>query len=782
MVAVLAALVLAPACSGSSSGGAKPSSTTAEGGAAAGGGPTLEGWQRATSAALNTGGASGTLTAMLAPAGAGDGWVVAGTEYDAEGVARAAVWRSPDALLWSVTPVGGPHTEGYAMARRADGGLVVVGREAGGGTSRAAAWLERDGRFVASGGGDALAGGDQVEMDAVAARPDGLVAVGVRSREGEQDAVAVWRSATGETWERVPAAEAVFAASGQAAVDGLVVVPAGVVAVGGVRAGDDLDAAAWFSADGATWAPAGAAPDFHGAGRQVLQDVVALDGGLLAVGAVSDGARFVPAAWRSADGRAWTPAGATFERQGDASDTFGTVVSNVERAPRGLVATGGGAAVQRVWASTDGTTWSEVPVPGVAAGADSFDLGLLAVGGSDVLVGSTFSGVPRVLLLRGGQWTEVTGRDTGFPAPRRNPCCVEVAAAGSRFAATADVTVAGRGLGTERQQVTVVTSPDGLAWTAAPGSPLTRALVSELGVDPDGRLVGVGGLEPPRTSGGQHALATYADRGGWKKDQVVSLPGDDPQEGGTRRFGALATRDHRMVAAGVGFVGTGAGANVDGAVFVQDGGGKLRQVDGVPGLTGPGDQYVDGACAGPKGWLLVGSVQSGAERDAAAWFSPDGEAWEQLASPSFGGPESQAMEDCVATAAGFVAAGSASAGVASTDAAVWTSPDGRSWSRVDAPAVLGGDDEQSIDGLAADGPEVVAVGADRRSGDDQAALWHSGDGGATWDRVDLGAPFRGERYALARSVAVAGTRVVVGGVVDDRVAVWAGPWPLRRGA
>ena len=741
---------------------------------------TLEGWARSTSQALNQAAPAATLQAVLSPAG-DDGWVVAGTTFDRAGVARATVWRSKDALSWSGTPVGGPRTEARGVARRGDGALVVVGREVVGNTGRAAAWLEDGGRFARSGGGDAMAGGDQVAMDVVSSRPDGLVAMGRRSQEGDEDALAVWRSATGEVWERVNGAEAVFASSGRSFVNRLVAVPSGLVAVGGVRRDDDTDGAAWFSPDGTTWQSAGAAPDFAGPGAQSVDDVVALDSGLLAVGAANDGRRRLPAAWRSTDGRAWVPGGASFEQLGESSDTVGTQVTSVRRVTGGLVASGGGDALQRLWASDDGTTWQETERPSIAAGAEGFNLDLLATDGTDILAASTADGLPRVVLVRDGRYTEVTARATGFPAPLLTPFSVEVAAGGSRLVATVDVLRAGRALGTEQNDVNVFTSSDGLAWSPARGGPFRHAVVFGMGIDPAGRLVAAGGLLPPRTSGGKHAFATYvSEEGAWRQDDVVSLPGDDPGEGGTRRFDGVATRGRRMVAAGTAFVGSGSAGNVDGAIFRKDGDGSLRQVEGVPGLTGPADELVDAACAGPAGFVVVGSVRQRADRDAAAWHSVDGDVWQRVDAASFGGPGDQAIEHCVATDRGFVAAGSSSSGDIA-DGAVWTSPDGTAWTRIDAP-VLAGDDAQLVGGLAADGVEVVAAGADGRSGELEAALWHSGDSGATWDRVELGKLFSGDRYSLAQSIAVAGERVVMGGLVDDRVAMWAGPWPLRRGA
>lgn len=787
MAAVAAVLVLLGACTDSRSdddgdSGATPSTTGGAAGVPAG--PperTLEGWARSTGEVLDEGAPAATLAAVLAPSGGG-GWAVAGTSFDRAGVPRAAVWRSDDALEWTAQVVGGPRTEAYGATRRADGTIVLVGRELVGPAGRGAAWVEDDqGEFARAAGGDVFAGGSQVAVVAVAARPAVLVAVGGRSEPGKEDAVAVWRSTNGASWERAGAAEAVFAASGQPFVNRVAAVPAGFVALGGVRRGDDVDAAAWFSADGSTWEPALPAPDFAGPGTQSMDDVALVEGGLLAVGAASDGRRRVPAAWRSVDGRAWTAGGAVFEQLGQASDTFGTEVTNVAQVSQGLVATGGGNAVNRLWGSRDGVLWAEIQLPAEAAGADNFDLDLLAGDGTDVLAASSVDGAPHVVLLREGRYTEVTATTRAFPPPRPSPSFVDVAVAGDDVVASVNLTRAGRALGTERDEVRMLTSSDGLAWSEAGAGTVDGATLYDFGVDPGGRVVAVGGLSPPRTSGGRHAFATYVlERGGWRRDEVISLPGDEPEEGGSRYLDGVATRGDRMVVAGNAFVGSGPAGNVDGAVFTKVGDADLAVVEDIPGIDGPGDEVVSAVCAGPAGFVVTGSVRRGDDADAAAWFSPDGQRWQQVVAPSFAGPGDQSIDDCVATSTGFVAAGAASTGDVA-DAAVWASADGLAWERVESPA-LGGDDAQVVNGLAAAGAEVVAVGTDARDGRYAAALWHSRDAGATWERVELGTPFAADRYAIATSVLVDGDRIVVAGVVDDRAAVWAGRWPLRRGA
>ena len=61
--------------------------------------------------------------------------------------------------------------------------------------------------------------------------------------------------------------------------------------------------------------------------------------------------------------------------------------------------------------------------------------------------------------------------------------------------------------------------------------------------------------------------------------------------------------------------------------------------------------------------------------------------------------------------------------------AVWTSPDGISWSRVpDDDAVFSGAGNQEMSGVTVGAPGLVAVGSDQSGGDADVAVWTSPDG------------------------------------------------------
>jgi len=125
--------------------------------------------------------------------------------------------------------------------------------------------------------------GDQM-MGAVVAGGPGLVAVGRGEATGDSDA-AVWTSVDGLTWERIPNEGSVFGgAPGYQDMVAVVAGGPGLVAVGSDRlGGGDSDAAVWISADGFTWVrvPHDEAV-FGGPGDQGMSYVAVTDSGLVA--------------------------------------------------------------------------------------------------------------------------------------------------------------------------------------------------------------------------------------------------------------------------------------------------------------------------------------------------------------------------------------------------------------------------------------------------------------------------------------------------------------------
>ncbi len=193
-------------------------------------------------------------------------------------------------------------------------GLVAVGSDPSSGLARAAVWTSPDGtewqRIVEEAGFRASAGG--AWMHDVALYRDGIVAVGAAD-DGLGRDVAVWESEDGATWARVPLPLA--EADGDQTADAVTLTPDGPVAVGWADSSDGsggLDVLWSFSMDGVEWQ----ITLFPEAGDQAMLDVAWVDGTLVAVGFHQDvedgtfdsaGGGHEGAVWLSTDpNRPWT--------------------------------------------------------------------------------------------------------------------------------------------------------------------------------------------------------------------------------------------------------------------------------------------------------------------------------------------------------------------------------------------------------------------------------------------------------------------------------------------
>jgi hypothetical protein len=169
----------------------------------------------------------------------------------------------------------------------------------------------------------------------------------------------------------------------------------------------------------------------------------------------------------------------------------------------------------------------------------------------------------------------------------------------------------------------------------------------------------------------------------------------------------------------------------------------LSVTTGGPGLVAVG---TDGYSYRGDDYQLT-EIPDELAADAAVWTSPDGFTWSRVPHDEaiFGGLGEQRMESVTAGGPGLVAVGSVSGvlvGSYAFDAAVWTSPDGFTWSRVPHDEAIFansrgkyGNHEEQMLSVAAGGPGLVAVGFD--SIDDcgwDSAVWTSPDG-FTWSRV-----------------------------------------------
>ena len=199
---------------------------------------------------------------------------------------------------------------------------------------------------------------------------------------------------------------------------------------------------------------------------------------------------------------------------------------------------------------------------------------------------------------------------------------------------------------------------------------------------------------------------------------------------------------NRVVASGGTIVAMGSQAS-DGLVrqqfFVSSDGGKtwrlaqLHAAGGGQGVQVPLGHQATLLAGGPGGWLAIGPQ--------AIWTSPDGTSW-TLASTH--GISPQLPGDSVwvitKTAAGFLAAGKGNAPGGGTQAVIWTSRDGLTWQRMTA-AGLGlagaGEAVQSISYATYRGDDTLIAGTVAAGGATYSGAWLSTDGGSAWTRVNI---------------------------------------------
>lgn len=236
---------------------------------------------------------------------------------------------------------------------------------------------------------------------------------------------------------------------------------------------------------------------------------------------------------------------------------------------------------------------------------------------------------------------------------------------------------------------------------------------------------------------------------------------------------------------GPGFIAVGvdsSGPDADAAVWVSSDGETWSRVDS-PALGGPHAQGLEDVAIGPLGIVAVGWDSSAGDIDAAAWFSTDGITWEQVGGSGFVLEEHQEARAVLATDQGFVAAGFGVVG-READAAVWTSPDGRVWTRVDDPA-LGGVGTQRISSLVAGPHGLVAGGTNFLPSEFglynlDARVWVSLDG-SSWDPIDATA-FGGPGWQYINTIVLgpdgfvaAGGDILGAPGLDNDAAVWTSP-------
>ena len=360
------------------------------------------------------------------------------------------------------------------------------------------------------------------------------------------------------------------------------------------------------------------------------------------------------------------------------------------------------------WTSQDGLSWTRSNPGGLAGPEDEFltrvvfgPMGFVAVGavlptgtGRENIVG------PSAVWTSpdGGEWTRVPHDDAVFGSPDGFQTMLDVTRGGPGLVAVGAVGDFSAG--------GVWTSPDGMSWTRVADDP--EAFRPRLGWYPqmlgvasaaDGqRLVAVGHDTGPGTSQGSVRKAAAV----WVSLDSVSwtrVPHDDAVFGDSE---SVVQMDG-VVAGGPGFVAVGVEAGAE-------------QLDEVALLPWPNE--------------LLGrraQVNSDGSMRAAIWTSPDGLAWTRVPDAQLPdtGDEKVRLYEVTTGGPGLVAVG-VRVSAEELDAAVWTSPDGETWSvATDLEEALRGQGGQFMADVIAGGPGLIAVGGDGVAFGFNTAIWTS---------------------------------------------------------
>lgn len=166
--------------------------------------------------------------------------------------------------------------------------------------------------------------------------------------------------------------------------------------------------------------------------------------------------------------------------------------------------------------------------------------------------------------------------------------------------------------------------------------------------------------------------------------------------------------------------------------------------------------------------VFGGSLSGDASLATEDGMRPENVEWSYMTAVTVGGP-------------GLVAGGVTHPGEGKTaDAAVWVSPDGFEWTRIEDETGVFGDDmspmanpgNQFINDVAGGSLGVIAVGTDGKLLEHDGAIWVSEDG-LVWERVsDDQALFGGDGNQIMHSVVQTPGLVVVVGESAGHAAVW----------
>ncbi len=751
---------------------------------------------------------------MLAPQLSPD-WQVFGSRTDQAGTPSPTVWSSADGSKWTAAPLDSFAAPGRALAAAQFKAVTVaVGSSGVGSNQQAAVWLSASvgGPFASE---TVPASDGPSMMNLVTAGSLGMFATG--TVDGR---FAMWESTNGRVWSELPRAEKVIEASPGARVNALLAVGDFVYAAGSTMSGTTTEAAVWTSSNGLDWHLVGSAgTSFSGPGDRVIYSMAALQTGLVAVGAVSDGSGWNPASWISPDGQSWSlpsldfpgtpvpsggaatfgPSGGTAVRSVSTVQTFAGAAS--------VVAAGGGPYGQVAWQSTDGMHWTSMSLPTQDASATSWRAELTAATVSEALVLDGEPGQPYLLRYHEpatstgghpaapGSWSQPSADPAQFGPVR--PEAIPIALGTSQGSLQLEVEVVDRSqaIGPAVVSDELLSSPDGTTWTASkapaalasPAGPTTLPVPGALTARLPGDWTAV---DSP--AGSDPVAWTSPDGRTW---HPVSVFGHSPAGVSATPFGSALPP---TTASGPNGPLSAAAATVNGLCTARLPATTTQPAHYVVAAVGSAAVTSPSTASGATTQTLAGGSSGAtvATRSAVAWASSTGTTWHPgTVVPGAPPGATQSMAGCVAVGSGLVAYGSTTGTGGATQPALWRSTDGSTWSRLTVGAFTSGsplpivslaqakdvwlaaaNPDPHADPLsagAADAPGPAAssggdagVGPTPSVQDGRSGLWLSPDGGSAWQLIDTSrAPWMGADFSQIDLVGFAPAATAAGGAV-----------------